>query len=123
MIGKVYWSTFPFYDSATRRNAFKHRPVLIVSGPRNNDYTVLPVSSVSIKTNIDPEYDIPVDPALYPDLHLTKLCYVRTHKQTIVHRASLTSPLGDMKNDYPDLYISVLAKLEAYNAEIMNQAI
>ena len=95
MIGKLCWSTFPYYDRNSGRNAFKKRPVLILSGPRNNDYTVLPVSSISIRKNIDTDYDIEVDPNIYPRLHLTKTCYIRTHKQTIVHQAALTSQISD----------------------------
>ena len=123
MIGKIYWSVFPYYDARQKRNGFKKRPVLIISEARNNDYTVLPVSSVSISSNIDQDYDIKVDPTYYPDLGLTKVCYIRTHKQTIVHRASITSLAGDLKGCYEDLYIEVLAKMEAYQKLLLDRAL
>ncbi len=123
MIGKIYWSVFPFYDSKTGKNSFKKRPVLIISGPRNNDYTVLPVSSVSIKNNVDPDYDIEIDPLKYPALGLTRVCYIRTHKQTVVHQRALTSMIGDMKNDYEELYMDVMVKLEEFNKSVTDDSL
>ena len=123
MIGKIYWSVFPYYDSKAGKNSFKKRPVLIISGPRNNDYTVLPVSSVSIKSNLDPDYDIEIDPVKYTKLGLTKVCYVRVHKQTIVHQGALTTMLGDLKNDYADLYLDIMLKLDSFNKEVMENSL
>lgn len=123
MIGKIYWSVFPFYDSRKGCNGFKKRPVLILSGPRNNDYTVLPISSVTKKHNLDPDYVLELDTTKYPKLKLAKNCYIRTHKQTIVHQASLTSQISDLKNDYPDLYLEVISLFEKFEKEVINAAI
>jgi len=123
MIGGIYSSVTPFYDSMKQTNSYKKRPVLIIGGPRNNDYTVLPISTVSKKENLDADYDIEVNPAKYPLLHLNKVCYVRTHKQTAVHKASLTTQIGNMKADYPDLYLSVLKKLEEFNRNTLKNAL
>ncbi len=123
MIGKIYWSVFPYYDRKAGKNSFKKRPVLIISGPRNNDYTVLPVSSVSIKSNLDLEYDIEIDPSTYPALGLLKTCYVRTHKQTIVHQAALTTMIGDMKTDYEDLYLDIMMTLEKFNKTVLDSSL
>lgn len=123
MIGKIYSSVIPFYDSVKQANSYKKRPVLIIGGPRNNDYTVLPISTVTKKVNLDADYDIEVNPAKYPLLNLNKICYVRTHKQTTVHRASLTTQIGNMKDDYEDLYLTVLEKLEEFNSNILNSAL
>ncbi len=60
MIGKIYSSVVPFYDRVKQAKAFKRRPVLIIGGPRNNDYTVLPVSTVSNRQNLDADYDIEI---------------------------------------------------------------
>ena len=73
MLGKIYSSVIPYYDRIKKQISYKKRPVLIISGPRNNDYTVLPVSTVSIKKNLDPIYDVEVDPAKYPNRDLTGL--------------------------------------------------
>ena len=123
MIGKIYSTVFPYYDSKSQKNSFKKRPVLIIGGPRNNDYTVLPISTVTKKANLDSEYDLEINPANYPLLHLDKLSYVRVHKQTTVHKVSLTSLIGDMKTEYADLYLNVLEKLEEFNKITIDNAL
>ena len=123
MIGKIYSTVFPYYDSKTQKNSFKKRPVLIIGGPRNNDYTVLPISTVTKKANLDSEYDLEINPANYPLLHLDKISYVRVHKQTTVHKVSLTSLIGDMKTEYADLYLNVLEKLEEFNKITIDNAL
>lgn len=122
MIGKIYSSVTPFYDSVKGTNSFKRRPVLIIGGPRNNDYTVLPVSTITHKEHIDLEYDVIVEPSVYPNLNLNKTSYIRTHKQTTVHKSSLVRPIGDMKAEYEELYLNVLEKLEQFNQSVMNNA-
>lgn len=123
MIGKIYSSVIPYYDRNTQKNSYKKRPVLIIGGPRNNDYTVLPISTVSRKENLDNDYDIQVAPNQYPLLNLNQVSYVRTHKQTTVHKASLTTQIGDMKSDYEDLYLHVLEKLEDFNKKTLDNAL
>lgn len=123
MIGKIYWSVFPYYDSKAGKESFKKRPVLIISGPRNNDYTVLPISTVSIKSNLDSEYDIEINPMNYPTLGLTKICYVRTHKQTIVHQGALTTNISDLKGSCEELYLEILMKWEKFNGDVMDNAL
>lgn len=123
MIGKIYSSVTPFYDSKKGMDSFKRRPVLIINGPRNNDYTVLPVSTVTHTEHIDSEYDVRVEPDKYPKLNLNRISYIRTHKQTTVHRASLTKEIGDLKAEYEDLYLSVLEKLESFNKMVMENAL
>lgn len=113
----------PFYDSKKGMNSFKRRPVLIINGPRNNDYTVLPVSTVTHTEHIDSEYDVRVEPDKYPKLNLNRISYIRTHKQTTVHRASLTKEIGDLKAEYEDLYLSVLEKLESFNKMVVENAL
>lgn len=123
MIGKIYISVTPYYDRATNSNRFKKRPVLIIGGPRNNDYTVLPVSTVTNSAMIDADYDICLDPAQYPLLHLNRLSYLRTHKQTSIHQGALVNMVSDMKTDYPDLFFEALEKLEVFNNSIFDTAL
>ena len=123
MIGKIYSSVIPFYDSVKQTNSYKKRPVLIIGGPRNNDYTVLPISTVTRKVNLDADYDIEVEPEKYPLLHLNKTSYIRTHKQTTVHKASLTTEIGNLKECYEDLYLEVLGKLEEFNNKTLDLAL
>ena len=123
MIGKVCISVFPFFDLNTRRGSYKTRPMLVIGGPRNNDYTVLPISTVSRKENLDAVYDIRIDPMEYPRLELNKVCYVRTHKQTTVHSNAITKVISDMKELYPDLYLHIIDQLDDYNNKIINDSI
>ena len=90
---------------------------------RNNDYTVLPVSTISRPENRDTEYDIEIDATMYPNLHFDKNCFIRTHKQTTVHRAELRKEVSDLKASYPDLFDDVMLHLNKYNEVICNNAI
>ena len=52
-----------------------------------------------------------------------KICYIRTHKQTNIHKSSITQIISDMKTNYEKLYLDVLSRLEKFNAEIMENAL
>ena len=123
MIGKIYWSVFPFYDCRNQRNSFKKRPVLIIGGPRNNDYTVLPVSSVSKRQYLDGDYDLELDPQKFPMLGLSKVCYLRTHKQTIVNQSALTTEICDFKSVCPDLYLQAMVLVEKFEKMLIDGSI
>ena len=56
MVGKVYLSVVEYYDSKTKTTRKKGRPVLVVAGPRNNDYTVLPISTIKRREHLDSDY-------------------------------------------------------------------
>lgn len=122
MIGKIYTARTPFYNQITQQMDYKARPALVLAKADTDDYIVLPVSSISISSNIDPIYDIKIDPTLYPKLNLKTTSYVRTHKQTVVHRANLRSEIGDLKSDYEDLYLEILEKREKFSNSITQQA-
>ena len=122
MIGKVCILTAPYYNVTTGRNDFKSRPALIIGEADRGDYNILPVSKVSNRANLDADCDVPVDPSVYTKLSLTAMSYVRTHKQTTFHRASLHSVIGDMRMDYPELYLDVMAKLDGYNKKLIEEA-
>ena len=123
MIGKIYTSITPYYDIVKKANSFKARPVLILGKSDAGDFVVLPISRVTKSVNINTEYDVPVVPSQYPLLHLNALSYVRVHKQTIIHSASIDRMISDMKSSYPDLYLYVLTKLEKYNNALMINAL
>lgn len=123
MIGKLYTSITPFFDVSTGQNSFKSRPVLIIGDIRSGDYTVLPVSRVTKRQYIDFEYDIEVKKSKYPKLCLTADSYIRVHKQTVVNKASLRNEISDLKAEYEDLYLEILAKLEQFNKELQNNAL
>ena len=41
----------------------------------------------------------------------------------IVHQGALTTMLGDLKNDYADLYLDIMLKLDSFNKEVMNNSL
>lgn len=123
MIGKICSASTPYYDAVKKVRSIKSRPALIIAGPRNNDYTILPISKISKKEYVDSEYDIHISKVDYPKLNLNHDSYIRVHKQTTVHKNSATRIIADLKGEYEELYIFVLEKLEQYNKEIQNNAL
>lgn len=119
MIGKIYTALTPFFNIKIQKNAFKQRPVLIISEIRNNDYTVLPVSTISRPENRDLEYDIKLDINVYPSLNLKRDSFIRTHKQTVIHRSDINREIGDLKSNYPQLYKLIFQKLSDFNQKIL----
>lgn len=123
MIGKIYKARTPYYNQATHTMSYKARPALVLARADADDYVILPVSSISNRVNIDPTYDVEIDPSSYPKINLTHISYVRTHKQTVVHRANLRDEICDLKSEYEDLYLTILERREAFNESIMQQAL
>jgi len=125
MIGKIYRSRFPFYSKAQHRLAFKSRPVLIIGAADFNDYNVLPISRVTLRQYLNPDYDIPLDPVTYPLLGLKAgvTSYIRVHKQSVIHAKDILSPYGDLKGNYPDMYLHILTKLEQYIRTLLDMAL
>lgn len=122
MIGKIYRSLLPFYNRSAQRMSYKGRPVLIIGEADSGDYNVLPLSRVTRQEHLSREYDVRVDPALYPRLNLTAISYIRAHKQTVIHRGSVDILYGDLKGCYPDLYRTILLALENYNRRLLENA-
>jgi hypothetical protein len=123
LIGEIHKVLTPFFDRVKGRMAFKSRPALVLARADGEDYVVLPVSSVSRRQNLHPVYDIEIDPAIYPRLHLTKVCYVRTHKQLTVHVGEFCGWYGDVKGNYEELYLTILEKWEAFHQDAALQAL
>ena len=120
--GFICYSTFPYFDISTHKNQFKKRPVLVLAKADSGDYNVLPISTITATQHIDADYDIKVDPLNYPKLKLSKVSYVRIHKQSTAYESSL-SFVSDMKKEYPDLFLKILEILEEYNKKIMNECL
>lgn len=122
MIGKVYLSIVDYYNVKTGRTERKSRPVLVIGGPRNNDYTVLPISTISKRQNVDPKFDVLVDPSSRSVLMLNRECFIRTHKQMPLHQASLYKELSNMKDSLPDLYLQAISLMEEYQQNLLDNA-
>ena len=102
---------------------FKSRPVLVIAQADSHDYVCLPISRVTKQHNIDPHYDIKVDPVSYPKLNLNYVSYVRTHKQTSVHSGSFVNAVADMRTEYSDLYLTILERREEFSESVTEQAL
>jgi len=125
MIGKIYASMVEFFDIRTNTTKIKSRPVLILSSTRNNDYTILPISTITNKVNMDTDYDIKIDPVSYPKLKLKQISYVRTHKRTFIHQASIdrNNVIGDLKKDYEELFLKILEKVQEFDNKVIDDAL
>jgi len=123
VIGKLCTIKTPYYDTTTKAMSFKARPALVIGKADTNEFVILPVSSVTDRSKLDPSYDIKIGPLSQPLLNLAHECYVRTHKQTVAHSASVVKTIGDMKTDYPDLYADVLCKVEEFQSRLIDEAI
>lgn len=122
MIGYVYVSSFPYYDIQTRQTLFKNRPVLVIGQADNKDYAVLPISRVTNRAHLDAHYDVEVKPGDVPLMNLHSTSYIRTHKQTTLYASSLVQPIVDFRAEYPDVYIDVLAKVEEFQKNMLDNA-
>lgn len=122
MIGKICIAIFPFYDIKSKKNLYKQRPVLIIGEAINNDYTILPVSTITKKENIDIYYDIAIDPKKYPKLNLDKYSYIRTHKQTVIYKDMIKGEISDLKEEYLEIYSDILNKLKEFNIKLIEKA-
>lgn len=122
-IGEIRKTFTPYYDKVLKKQSIKSRPALIVGMADSSDYVVLPVSRVSIRSNLDPDYDIEVNPAKYPLLCLNAVSYIRTHKQTVIHAAEIGGAIGNLRNSYEDLYLTVIEKRDTFNRLLTNQAL
>ena len=121
-IGKIYSFSMPFYDARKGGMGYKARPALILYGPRNGDYTVIPVSTIKDPKNRDANFDVMIDPVDFPNLGLHEVSYIRTHKQTTTHQGSKYKYIGDLKGEYPAKYQEIIKSIEKFSQEITKNA-
>ena len=121
MIGKACKSIVPYYDRVSRTQKFKSRPCLVIGQADSGDYVILPISTISDKSKIDPVYDILLDKTTYT--FLNKDSYLRTHKQTTVNIASLKDQLADFKVSYEEMYFEALIKVEQFQHQLIKDAL
>lgn len=123
MTGKACVSIFPFYDNKKRKMAFKNRPILVVGQADSKDYVVLPISRVTNSQNIDPYFDVPLNPTDVPHMNLKQCSYVRTHKQTIINAAQIKQTIVNFQEEYTDIYFDIIAKMEEFQKSTINNAL
>lgn len=108
----------PYYDKKSKSTKFKSRPGIILK-EINGDYVIIPVSTISDKSRIDPYYDVPVSTHDYPNLNLSHDSYIRTNKQTVVNKADIDGKISDLHSEYPELFSWVIDKIEEFNNSII----
>ncbi len=94
---------------------------MIMGQSVSGDYVVLPISTIPVKSKVNPVYDIPLDMATYSFLNSDS--YLRTHKQTVVNIASLKDQLSDFKVSYADTYCEALIKVQQFQDQLILDAI
>lgn len=48
---------------------------------------------------------------------------IRTHKQTTMNKAEILGLIGNLKQEYEDLYLQVLEKRDEFNADITSRSL
>ncbi|NYV27908.1 type II toxin-antitoxin system PemK/MazF family toxin [Streptobacillus felis] len=119
MIGKMFIALFPYFDIGNKRKGIKERPVLVIGETDDNDCIILPVSTITKKQYYNPEYDIEIDPEKFPKLNLSKLSYIRVHKQAIIYKRALHKEIGNLKEEYNIKYVEIIKKLEGFNKNLV----
>lgn len=120
MIGWYCIATFPYYNSRTNRNEFKERPMLVIGQADNTDFVTLPISKVSHRENVDIEYDVAIQISDYPLMNLRFDSFIRTHKQTITNKSSIIKQVVNVKEEYQDLWLDILSKVEIFQRNLTN---
>lgn len=110
-------------NNKTGKMDFKKRPVLVIGKADNCDYIVLPVSRITRSENIDSHYDLPMEVLDYPLMNLTAKSYIRTHKQTVLHKNELIKEITDFKKNYQCTYFESIRRVETFQKTLIERAI
>lgn len=122
-IGEIRKTITPYYDAKQKKQSFKSRPALIVGIADSSDYVVLPVSRITNQANRDIDFDIELNPSIYPMLHLNAVSFVRTHKQTVIHAAEISDLISDLRSSYEDLYLTIIERRDTFNRILTDRAL
>lgn len=126
LIGKIFKSRFKYFDSKLSKVRFKVRPVLIIGVEREKtpcDLTVLPISKVSMKVNLNEDYDYEITKSEHGNLSLDQdPSYIRTHKVTTIHSQDLphNGMISSLKDSYPEDYKLIKDKFEKFSQGLFN---
>ena len=124
-VGRIYNSIIPYFDKVSKRTKLKARPCLILSEPEfDHEYMIVPVSTMMEPKYRDEDYDIYIDVSKYPKLNFHHNCYIRCSKQTLTYEQSIDfdTCLGNLKDDYPEVFIDVIERVYRANKERLKQA-
>ena len=122
-VGDICISVFEFYDETRKKMSYKTRPVLIIGKPDDDDLTVLPISTIRKKRYVNRKYDIFIDSNLHAELGLNKDCYIRTNKQSYVHRQLITKVISSLKHHDPAMFYDALMRTRSYSTRIISDGL
>ena len=123
MIGKICISRLPYYDIKSNHKSFKKRPVLIIGKADDSDFVALLLSTVSREEYRHELYDVRIEPDEYPLLKLKHTSFIRTHKQTTIHKGDVDqTPICDLRICYPELFFFVLSRVEHFQKYMLDEA-
>src|SRR5699024_3066994 len=126
LIGKIYKSRFRYFDNRTNKVKFKRRPVLIIGAERSVkpcDLTVLPISRISVRKNLNKDYDYELTKSSHEDLNLDyEPSYVRTHKVNTIHTSDLPHDgfISCVKTSYPEDYKAIEESFKKFTADMFD---
>lgn len=103
--------------------SFKKRPVLIIGQADTTDYVILPISRVTNRDNFDTYFDVQIEPTNVPLMNLLQCSYVRTHKKSVVHIGELDREIVNFREEYQDIYLDIIAKMEEFQKSIIENAL
>ena len=109
-VGDICISVFEFYDETRKKMSYKTRPVL-------------PISTIRKKRYVNRKYDIFIDSILHAELGLNKDCYIRTNKQSYVHRQLITKVISSLKHHDPAVFYDALMRTRSYNTRIISDGL
>lgn len=124
-VGELRKVRTPFYDTKKSQMSTKSRPGIVIGvvSSTDNDLVVLPISTMSAVGYIDPYYDVFITRAAYPNLKSPRDCYIRTHKSTTVNEADTLAIGINLKSEYPDLFVDIMAKYEEFTRKVIDEAL
>ena len=95
-IGQIHKIITPYYDKKDRKLKFKFRPGLIIGDTNglDNDYPVLPISTIKQSQYVDSKYDVLFTTSQYPRLSLNSDSYIRTGKITTINSANISDMIS-----------------------------
>lgn len=88
----------------------------------SSDYVILPISRVTNRENLDDYYDVSIEPNDVPLMNLKQCSYVRTHKQSVVHKGELIKEIVNFRQEYEEVYFDIISKVEEFQKSIIDNA-
>ncbi len=122
MIGKLCTILTPYYDIHQQQMQIKARPALVIGKADESDLTLLPVSRVSDRRRIHPEFDLMIDPAIYSEANLRVTSYIRTHKVFTADSKDIGNVFADLKTSYPDLFAQAVRLFKTYTDHLVENS-